>query len=76
MMSAVEHAAVRRSGRTRAGAPPALANGVRSCMFVSMCVCAHVCMSSAQPPPPLEASAGPQALLSYPPEAVAITCNG
>ena len=43
MKTAVEHAAVRRSGRTRARAPPAPAGGVAlTCMFVSMCVCACV----------------------------------
>jgi hypothetical protein len=63
MTTAVEHAAVRRSGRTRARAPPAPAGGVALSHVSMYLVRAHVCMSSAQPSPPLEAPAGPQALL-------------
>ena len=58
MTTAVEHAAVRRSGRTQARAPPAPAGGVALSHVSMYLVCARMCvwpMSSAQPTPPLEA---------------------
>ena len=49
MTTAVEHAAVRRSGRTQARAPPAPAGGVALSHVSMYLVRAHVCMSSAGP---------------------------